>query len=1104
MNRRNFNYLRNVSLRLFSFAVALASCSVAFAQDDFDDDIVIRKPAKQKQVVDKNPTIIVKGSVTDLASGQPIAGTRIKMLGNDRYTGMTNANGEFRIKVPTFATSLFVQAPRYQSQQVAIIPGDTTQVVRVQMINDKFEQMYADNTEITAKSSYNATDNGISIDEELGSVLGADVRTVMHSGNLEQGAAMFIRGLKSVNATSQPLVIVDGVELDMQRNRESLHNGDIFNMLSTISDQDIDKVTVVKNATALYGARGANGVILIETKRSKSQATRIDANISVGWTFIPSTPTLMNADQYRNYAVEQLGTVPQIVAAQASSANQMTFRFLNDDKGGYYYQKYHNDTNWKDEVYQTALTQKYGINVQGGDDIGSYNLSVAYLQTSKNIKKTAYDRVNVRFNTDINILYNVKTKFDISFSRSNTDLFDDGVQNNFYQTPIMSPSVLSYLKSPLLSPYTYNHNIHGFSNLLSDADDIFESVPNVTSLSNPTALIENGEGERKNRNENTFFNVTVTPTWQINKNLSASTHFSYYINRNSQAYYRPNIGISSFFIENLGTVNASVASIFSKESNVLSNTHIDWNNKYGAHSIAVTGGFRFNSFVFDDSNLTTEYKEKLPDDKNPQLSTGSNSYHGIVGSDDSWKSMQWYVSGDYNYMNKYFVQASLLAEANSRFGKSIDALKFAGVGWAIFPSLQFGWVLTNEKWFPKSSLLNYLKLTAGFDISGNDDISNYAAMTSFGSVRYNNTEVGLQMTNIGNDKIKWETTQKWNFGLQGNFMNNRLSARMDFFVHNTFDLLTLKAFDNPIGGINRYWTNDGKLTNKGIEVAFSGKPIVSKDWNLEVGVSVGHYSNEVKELTDGNYTSSIYGDNNVLTSVGNAVGVFYGYKTNGVIATTQEAKTAHKGVDYLKYKDESGLDQNFIAGDVKFCDTNGDGYIDDKDKQIIGNPNPDIYGNIFAKLTWKRFCLNLGFNYSIGNDIYNYQRSILNSGSTLFNQQVAETNHWRYEGQVTNIPRLAYGDPHGNNRFSDRWIENGSYLRLKTARVSYEIPVPTSWQGWLQGLSVWVEGRNLFTITQYTGEDPEVSVSNNHLYQGIDCGNIVQGRMFNMGVKINL
>ena len=1098
-----YNFLQRQSLRLSLCAMAFLVSSVAFAQEPFDEEesSTTFKAPKRTKVVDKNPTINVKGIVVDDATKAPVAGVRLKVLNDDRYAAMTDADGKFTIKVPTFATTLYVQAPKYMSQQVAIIAGDESQEVRISMLSDAFSPMYEDGTTITAKNGFVSHGKGISIDEEMTEKLGGDIRMNMHSGNLDQGAAMFIRGINSINANAQPLVILDGVELDMQRDRASLHLGDIFNMLTTISPEDIDKVTVLKNATALYGARGANGVILIETKRGHSMATRIDANIGVGWTFKPSNPTMMNAAQYRNYAVELLGTIPEVQKRIGSSTNPLQFNFLNDAPNGYYYNTYHNDTDWSNYVLRTALTHNYSINVQGGDDIGMYNLSVAYIQTMKNTKENSFDRINVRFNTDIKLLWNLTTKFDMSFSRSNTNLLDDGIPADLNAGVITSPVFLSLIKSPLLNPYQYNKNINNFTSLLADADDLYSTLKDGNySQANPLALLANGSGERKNRNENTFFNVTITPTYEINKDWKITSHFSYYLNRNSQAYYRPNIGLPSFAIENLGTVYSKTASIFSKEQNVLSNTHIDWNKKFGAHTIAAMGGFRYTYFSFDGSDLTTQYNSKLEDDKNPKLTTGNNVYDTVTGADDVWKNMQWYVNADYNYMNRYFVTASLLAESNSRFGSNADGgMKMFGVKWAIFPSIQAGWVLTNEKWFPKNGIVNYLRLNAGFDISGNDGINNYAARTSFNTVRYINHQIGMQLTNVGNEEIKWETTSKFNVGLQANFLNNRLGINASYFFHNTKDLLTVKTFENPIGGINNYWTNDGEVRNTGFEVGVSGKPVSLKDWHLEIGATLGHYKNEVKKLANGDYTSSIYGDNNILTSVGNPVGVFYGYKTKGVFATTADAKAAN-----LYIIDETGAKQYFQAGDVYFVDMNNDNKIDEADKTIIGDPNPDLYGNIFLNLNWKRFTLGVNFNYSLGNDVYNYQRAILNSGSTLYNQQVAEIGHWRYEGQKTDIPRLNFNDPMGNNRMSDRWIEDGSYLRMKSVKLTYQVPLPESWQSWLQGITVWAEGRNLFTITKYTGNDPEFSASNNQLYQGIDCGNIAQGRMLTMGVKINL
>lgn len=1099
MKRKYINDIQKHGLRLSLCAISLGLCPTAFAQSENEGDEVemsIKKPTRERVVKDKFATTMLHGVVVDQVSKKPLAGIQLKVLGYDRYSAMTGADGKFTIKVPEFATTLFVHSPSFMSQQVAINAKDTEKDIQVLMMQEKFRPMYTEGTTYTAQAGFDAEAKDVTIESDIENLLGADVRTVTRSAAPGIGATMFVRGLSSINANAQPLIVVDGVEQDMQQNRLSLHSGQINNILANIAPEDIASVKVLKNATALYGARGGNGVILITTKRGKSMATRIDANISAGVSLVPQLPTMMNASQYRNYATEILGTVPENI----NRDTPISFRFLNDDPNNYYYHTYHNDTDWTDYVYDTAMTQNYNINVQGGDDIGMYNLSVGYVKAESTAKNNDFDRMNVRFNTDINILYNLTTKFDISISRTNSKVFDDGAMEDLSAGAITSPTFLSLIKAPIVSPYQYNAIVGGFTSLLCDYDDIYSQLGSGYGLANPVAILNNANGDNKNKAENTYFNVRIEPTWTINNNLSLTSMFSYTLDRNSQRYHRPFVGVPSFEISNLGTVTSMAASLFSKEINVVSDTHIDWKHQYGKHNLAAFGGFKYTYFSFDDNNLKTEYNSTT-NDKNPALSA-SSGYQHIKGNNDVWKNLQWYGNVDYNYMNRYFATVSLSAEANSRFGAKSGDLDLCGVAWALFPSVQLGWVMTNESWFPKNAGINYLRVNAGYDMSGNDDISNYAARTSLSAVRFNYNAIGLQLTNIGNDEIKWETNHKFNVGLQAYMLNNRLGVDFNYYVNKTKDLLTLQTFKNPIGGINNYWTNGGEIKNQGFELSVTAKPVVTRNWNVEVGASVGHYANKVTKLPDGDYTTSVYGDNNILTSVGNPVGLFYGYKTAGVFATDAEAKAAGKD-GYLYMEDNAGLRNDFKAGDVHFIDQNNDGKISELDKVVIGDPNPDIYGNIFATINYKNLTLTMGWNYSLGNDVYNYQRSILNSGSTFYNQQVAEVAHWRYEGQQTDLPRLAYGDPMGNNRFSDRWIEDGSYLRLKTLNLSYKVPVPGSWT-WLQGLTVWAQANNLLTFTKYLGSDPEFSIGNGVLYQGIDCGNIAQGRSFQCGVKINL
>ena len=450
-----------------------------------------------------------------------------------------------------------------------------------------------------------------------------------------------------------------------------------------------------------------------------------------------------------------------------------------------------------------------------------------------------------------------------------------------------------------------------------------------------------------------------------------------------------------------------------------------------------------------------------------------------------------------------------------------------GVSWGVFPSVQLGWLITNEKWFPTTSKINYLKLTAGVDQSGNDDLDYYAARTYWESQRVTKNTVGLTLKNIENSTIQWETTTRWNVALEGSFLNNRLSAGMDLFWNKTDNLLTLKEL-HYMAGMKKYWTNEGQLTNKGVEFNFNAAIINKKDWKWELGASLGHYKNKITELPVSLSNTMTLTDVN-----GNNVQYIHGY-TNSVYGTGQRtdccrlcrrqllrmadkrclrqrcrSQSGRQGnMGYLKYP--TGIETktrsiaNFQAGDVRFVDQNGDGVIDDADKVVIGNPNPDIYGNIFTSLTWKNLRLDVNFNYSLGNDVYNYQRSILEGLNTTYNQTTAALRRWTYPGQETDMPKACYTDSEdwrNNERMSDRWIEDGSYLKLKNVRLTYKVPYSNSW---LLGLKVWGEANNLFTITKYLGTDPEMSCRNSSLYQGIDTGMLPRGRSFNFGVTINL
>lgn len=1050
----------------------------------------------------------IKGTVTDAATGMPLAGVSIAAYGDARHTAMTAKDGTYSLSLPDEVSSLYVQVEGMQSQQVKIGSGN---VVDVKLYNGAFAPQYSAKTVATHVSGATDFDNNVevSIDPFIQQRLNADVRTVGRGAMDGVGNVMFIRGLNSLNANAQPLIVVDGVILDMQYDRDMLHEGYYNNMLANLNDNDIDKVEVLKNGTALYGSKAANGVVLITTKRNRSMATKIDVTIGGKFTAIPRTPKMLGAEDYRAYTTDLLSPL---------MTNLSGMTYLNSDKNYYFYPAYHNSTDWKKEVYREAWAQKYGINVQGGDDVANYNLSVGYMTADATLKENDMNRFDMRLNTDIDVIKNLHVRFDASFSDLKRNLRDVGYVEDMNNSIMTSTNVLGLVKAPFLAPFAYDTN-GNMSSYLADADDYLTRdnltreilTNNNRNLANPRAILQLGSGENRNTFGNRLVMFNLTPSYTFNKNLKVASTLNFTLVNTNENLFVPIEGVVPATVNNNGVktygsyrlpgttdlnnplyVQNAIRTLAARQTSIFSDTHVDWTKQKGLHSIDFRGGVRLIT-----SNYTLNIQEAYNsgNDKTPNMNKG-NSYKNTRGADARYTDINWYATADYNWAQKWYVTAGISAQASSRFGKDISAPKLFGVRWGLFPSVQGSWVMSNEKWLADVKAIDYLRLNVGYDMTGNDDVDYTAARTYFqaNSMLGHNID-GLSIANIGNTELKWETTHKFNAGVETNLFDNRLHVGFNYFASGTKNLLCLKQMAWT-SGLTENWTNDGSLRNVGYDFNFSVKALNTKDWHLEVGASMGHYTNKVTNLGSvDRILTNAYGAT-ILTEVGGPVGQFYGYKTAGVYASTAEVEA-----DGKVFKNANGEDVRFQAGDMKFVDVDNNGVIDDNDRVVIGNPNPDIYGNIFGHLNFKRWTLDMAFTYSVGNDIYNYERSILEGGNNFYNQTTAMNSRWMAEGQVTNIPRVSYLDPHGNSRFSDRWIEDGSYLRLSNVTLSYTLPINSTF---FQGLTIWGSAQNLFTITKYLGSDPNCTASGAALLQGIDRGLLGQGRSFSMGVKVNL
>ena len=1064
----------------------------AVAQDEESEEMdqletLARKlQPKQKQYT----TRVIRGRIINATTGNPVAGAIISADNIDGYSTLTEENGTYRFKVPEFTTSVYINMPDFNPVRMGLQAGEEQREIKLYPTTFSAEYEKQINVLNDYSTDNFAYTNVVNIKDEVQKNLGGQVYSVTRNGTPGVGNVMFIQGLNSLNVNAQPLVVVDDVIIDQQYGRTMLHEGFFNDILSTINPSDIEKVTVMRNGTALYGAKGANGVIIVKTKRNKSMATRITANVSAGITFKPRFLSVMDAEQYRSYASEMLKT---------TNTRNRTFKFLKEDPDYYYYTQYHQNTDWKDFVYQTAMTQNYGISVEGGDAVANYNLSVGYVNQKSTLKFNDMGRLNIRFNTDISLSERFDVRFDASFGNITRNIRNDGAPASYDEGTPTAPAFLAYIKSPFMSAYSYG--LGRLSDSHYDIDEesyLTEALANYKNynwkLGNPAAINEYSDGENKNRLENSMLNLTVTPKFRLTRNLTLSEHFSYNLVNTKEQFYIPINGTPSYYVSSLGDYEQNeVRSLASKQNSVMSDTRLDWSNRYNAHFIHLFGGARVN---LESYSMTSLVGYNTGNDKQPFIKK-ELSPKDDFGVSDNWNSLAWYAQAEYNYKGRYFLQANLTIEGSSRFGRDGGDFRAFKAAWGVFPGVQASWLVSNEPWFAKIKPVNYLRLTAGYDVSGNDDIDYYAARSYFSSSQFLNTVAGLTFAGIGNTKIQWETTRRFNIGLETSLFDNRLHLSANYFSSKTDNLLTKQSL-GFLSGLNENWTNDGKLKNQGFDVSAALKVLTMKDFQWEVGGSIGHYKNEITQLPEGKQfvDSEVYGGT-IRTQVGQAANLFYGYQSLGVFATTEEAEKAG-----LYIMGENGVDKNYFkAGDIHFADLNGDHQITEADRTVIGDPNPDFYGNIFTTFAYKRLKLDLRFNYSVGNDVYNYQRSQLEGGSRFMNQTTAMIRRWQVEGQHTDIPQITFQDPMGNSRFSNRWIEDGSYLRLKSVTLSYDLPMNNEY---LQGMQFWIQANNLFTWTKYLGTDPEFAMTSNVIGQGIDVGQLSQSRSIVAGIKIKL
>lgn len=453
------------------------------------------------------------------------------------------------------------------------------------------------------------------------------------------------------------------------------------------------------------------------------------------------------------------------------------------------------------------------------------------------------------------------------------------------------------------------------------------------------------------------------------------------------------------------------------------------------------------------------------------------------GYNNKWNWMNLYAHADYTFANLLKVGLSASWDGASSIGKDATRMSFYPAGEVVVMAKQLPGLKTFD-------FINKLNLYANYGLTGNSRYSSKLGKYYYTSRPYQ-TIAGIVRANVPNTKLEAETDYTLNLGVETSLWNNRVDLGVGYYDINAKNVL-MTGVRSSVLGTSTYYNNDAEISSSGLELSLAVTPIYTKDLKWTIGGNLTTLKNEVKSLGNINDIVTPLNDGaEIITRVGENPYAFYGYKTNGVFSTTAEAAAAN-------LSNRSGM--KYQAGDMRYVDMNNDHIINDDDKVVIGSATPDFFGSIFTRVEYKNFALDVTMAYSVGNDAYNAVRRVTESGSDFSNQSISMVRRWSMEGQVTDIPRVMYGDKVGNNDFSDRWIEDASYLKLRDVTLSYTWNKPLF--NFIQGGTLFVTGENLFCITDYLGLDPEFSYSNSSVYQGVDYAKVSAPRSIKFGVNL--
>jgi TonB-linked SusC/RagA family outer membrane protein len=1055
------NFLRG---KVLAASLLLMLSSSIFGQDTTAQDEIIKLTPQSG--------VMVTGTIKDAVSKKGLPGIRLKVEGFS--AAITDSVGDFTLKVPSYTSTVIIEGEGYNSKRVALKGKQTINVSLLGEDHQSFNEVVTlplgtkIKSEIVSSVGHYNVNSGWREPTEMpdgilqGRIPGLNV--IRRSGTPGVGANLFLRGYNSLYATNKPLIVIDNMIFDANEYGESIIANHYSNPMALIDIKDIDDITVLKDASSIYGTKGANGAIIITTAQAKTQATRIDFAAYSGFNQAPAKLPMMNAADYRIYLHEILQSKGM---SQAEIGN---LGYMNDDPQNPLYSQYHFDNNWQDKIMGNSANQNYFLKVTGGDNIATYGLSLGFTKNDGIIKGTDLTRYNTRFNAQFNFTRRFTGTTNLSFAYNEQNMKDQGIADK------TAPLYLALIKAPFLNDKEVNE-AGVLSPNLADRDTF--------GITNPMAVIDKMLAYNKYYR---FFG-SFGFNYEISRHMKATSIVGVVLDKVRENFFIPRKGFSEDTLSNAigeSRMGTQVKRLFT----LYNDTRLEYQRTYSRiHNVAARLGLRYQKNQ-SEQDFTLGFNSATDDLTSVQ--NGVNALRQVGGGLGDWNWLNFYYNTEYGYRDKLFLTLNVAMDGSSRFGEQAkNGITIAGNKFPVMPSVGLAWIISSEN-FMANSPLDLLKLRATYSITGNDDIGNYNSGHVYTSQNFLGAQ-GLVRNGIANPELQWETVRKINLGIDLAFWNERISLSVDAYRNKTDNMLVYQPL-STITGFESTLTNDGSMQNTGLEASLDVRVLNKRDLKWDVGINASTNKNEVLAVPGGQVLTN-YAGATLITAVGKPASQFYGYQTNGVFATDAEASGLSKiNVD--------GSVSTFKGGDVRFIDRDGNNIINDNDRTVIGDHIPSFIGGFSNRIIWKRFELNALFTFSQGGDIYNYMRSRLETVSGVENGLTSVNNRWRAQGHVTTMPRATWGDPMGNSRFSDRWIEDGSYFRLRNLSLEYSVPVKTT--GFIKAISVYGTGNNIFTLTKYKGFDPEFSVTPSIFSQGIDTGLDPLFRNVTFGVRLGL